>query len=218
MNTISLNTAYLNGPVRAQSSPPAEPEPRDTVERGTSYGAAREVLGWASGVALTFNRMIVGGCAGGGQGLVKGTGVADPEQAELGFKLALGANLAATGALAGGFGYDALALTPAEGALAGAMTNAIVGNSEWKSSSADFQKQVRGTADRWVESSLAELPPALSQGQGMAAKVARGLVGEVVGLGAGLFAAGTIAPQTYREGREWGTSSFDKVAAWMEKP
>lgn len=216
MNTITTMTPCTNGPVRAQSAPAPETEPRDSIDRGTVYNAARETLGWAGGVALAFNRMIVGGCAGGSQGVVKGTGL-KAEQAELGFKIALGANLAATGALAGGFGYDALALTPAEGALAGAMTNAITGYADWNGSSATFQQEVRTTADRWVDASIAELPVAISQGEGLGAKVARGLVGEVVGLGAGVFTAGSAAPQSFREGREWGVRSLDRLANWATR-
>lgn len=210
------NSQLIAVPQRSQSQTPQEvtPEPADRVERGVIFEAASRTIGVASGLALTFNRMIVGGCAGGGQGIVKATGLKD-DQADLGFKVAMTANLAATGALAGGFGYGALALSPAEGAAAGAVTNALIGNQDWKSAAPAFQQQIRGTADEWVEASLARLPEPISQGDGVAATVARGLVGEVVGLSAGVFASSAVAPQSFRAGYNWGTRSVERLANWM---
>ncbi len=210
------NSSLISAPQRAQSQPPGDTstEPADRVERGIVFEAASRTIGVASGLALTFNRMIVGGCAGAGQGIVKATGLKD-DQADLGFKVAMTANLAATGALAGGLGYEALALSPAEGAAAGAVTNALIGNQDWKSAAPAFQQQIRGTADEWVEASLARLPEQISQGQGAAATVARGLVGEVVGLSAGVYASSAVAPQSFQAGYDWGTRSVERLASWI---
>ncbi|GMU57493.1 MAG: hypothetical protein AMXMBFR33_66390 [Candidatus Xenobia bacterium] len=210
------NSSIIHIPQRSQGQIPQDPstEPVDRVERGIVFEAASRTIGVASGIALTFNRMIVGGCAGAGQGIVKATGLKD-DQADLGFKVAMTANLAATGALAGGFGYEALALSPAQGAAAGAVTNALIGNQDWKSAAPAFQNQVRTTADEWVEASLAKLPEPISQGQGVAANVARGLVGEVVGLSAGVFASSAVAPQSFQAGYDWGTRNVERLANWM---
>lgn len=196
----------LNTPI---ATPPRakEKEPADSVV----LQAVGKTVGVVSGLALTFNRMIVGGCAGGGAGIVKATGLKD-EQARVAFQVALTANLAATGALAGGLGYSELALSPSEGALAGAATNAIIGNSDWNGSPQSFQQHVQGTAEQWVQESLSRLP---ETGDGMAGKFARGVVGEVVGLGAGVYASAVRAPETFRVGYEWGTRTTDQVAMLM---
>ena len=207
---ITSNTA----PQRAQSAPEPQPEPKDTVERGVLFEAASKTIGLASGLALSFNRMIEGGCAGAGQGVVKATGI-EGEQSEMAFKVAMGANLAVSGALAGGLGYEQLALSPAQGAAAGAITNTIIGQSDWQASPPSFQQRVRGTATEWVEASLSKLPPAISQDQGIAARVARGVVGEVVGLSAGIYATTTELPKTFQSGYDWGSNNVEKMAAWM---
>ncbi len=214
--TITSLTQITNNttPQRAQSAPEPEPEPRDRVDRGVIHEAASRTLGLASGLALSFNRMIEGGCAGAGQGVVKATGI-EGEQSEMAFKVAMGANLAVSGALAGGLGYESLALSPAQGAVAGAVTNTIIGQTDWQASPPSFQQRVRGTATEWVDSSLSKLPPSLSQDQGLAARVVRGVVGEVVGLSAGVYATATELPKTFQDGYAWGTDSVDKMAAWM---
>ncbi|MCE7870272.1 hypothetical protein DYH09_07820 [bacterium CPR1] len=208
------NRIHIPLPSASQIPQDASTETVDRVERGIVFEAASRTIGVVSGLALTFNRMIVGGCAGAGQGIVKATGLKD-DQADLAFKVAMTANLAATGALAGGCGYGALALSPVQGAAAGAVTNALIGAQDWKSAAPTFQQQIRASADEWVGASLAKLPEPISQGQGIAANVARGLVGEVVGLSAGVFASSAAAPQSFQAGYDWGTRNVERLANWM---
>lgn len=215
LNTINAaQTAPTSATTRLAPAETPPTEPQDRVDRGVFYEVASRTLGVTAGLAFSLNRMVVGACAGGGHGLVKAAEI-PPESSETAFKVAMGANLAVTGALAGGLGYEQLALSPAEGAVAGAATNVLVGQADWQRSSPTYQQQIKGTAEEWVENSLARLPEAVREDQGMAARVARGAVGEIVGIPAGVYAAATTLPNTFEAGYQWGTESLDRVANYF---
>ena len=115
------------------SPPPVKSQPLEPKQASTPvesecpsnelsfYEVANSSVSMMAGLTQGISRIVVGGCAGAAQGIVHGADLKE-DQAKLAFKLAMGANLAATGALAGGIaGLDFLALSPSQGAAAGAI-------------------------------------------------------------------------------------------------
>ncbi|MBT9584321.1 hypothetical protein IV102_13345 [bacterium] len=203
-----------------QSTPAATPiPPIDGWDSGMGLAeVASNSMGVLAGTLNSISRIVVGGCAGGAEGLVRGANVS-ADQASLAFKAGMAANLALTGALAGGVGaLNFLSLSPAEGALAGAASNVVIGNNEWGRQSGAFQEQVKFTTGQWLEASLEKLPPSLVDDPGMLGNVSRAVVGELVGIAAGAYTGVTVIRDSYRQGFDWGSGSMDKVAQWFEPP
>ena len=198
--------------------PPATP-PCDPVDsHGSLYEAANSSVAVMAGLTQGITRIIVGGCAGAAQGIVHGADLKE-DQARLAFKIAMGANLAVTGALAGGVGgLDFLALSPAQGAMAGAATNVMVGNSQWDMAPGMFQEKVRQTSSQWLDSTLSHLPEGLSKDPGALAKVARCTLGNIVGMAAGTYTGVTMIGSNYRQGHQWGSHAFDQAAQFLTPP
>lgn len=207
---------------RIHSSPPqvkSQPvEPQQASNELSFYEVANSGVSMMAGLTQGISRIVVGGCAGAAQGIVHGADLKE-DQAKLAFKLAMGANLAATGALAGGIaGFDFLALSPSQGAAAGAATNVMVGRSQWDSYPGSFQDKVRQTSDAWLDSTLQYLPESLSKDTGMLARVTRSTLGNFVGLAAGTYTGVSMMGTNYREGHEWGDRAFDKAANFFAGP
>lgn len=215
-----------NRPQISSTTPkPAQPlatavTPKDSMESNSFslYDVANSSVSVMAGLTQGLTRVIVGGCAGAAQGIVHGAALKE-DQARMAFKVAMGANLAATGALAGGVaGLDFLALSPSQGALAGAATNVMVGQAQWDASPGAFQDRVRQTSDAWMDSTLQHLPESLSSDQGLLAKVTRSTLGNFVGLAAGTYTGVLSIGSNYREGHAWGDRAFKKAADFFAPP
>ena len=213
-------------PLSTPSPKPAQPLATTCEEKTAApdsaelslYQMANSGVSVMAGLTQGLTRIIVGGCAGAAQGVVHGADLKE-DQARLAFKVAMGANLAATGALAGGVaGLDFLALSPSQGAVAGAATNVMVGQSTWDASPGAFQDKVRQTSDAWMESTLQHLPDSISHNPGLLAKVTRSTLGNFVGLAAGAYTGVTSLGSNYREGHAWGDRAFKKAANFFAAP
>ena len=230
MNALQASPTITNSvlsPVRPKSEPIASPqspegavEPKDSIETHStlykiSSKAVSALSGAATGLALGVTRVIIGGCAGAAQGVVHGIKV-DEDPAGLPFKATMAANLAVSGAIGGVTGLDWLSLSPSEGALTGAATNVIVGNSEWDRAPGTFHDTVRANATTWLDQTLAQMPDSITQGEGTLGKVARGTIGEVVGLASGVYTGVVMMGHNYNSGFQWGTKTFDKVVDYFE--
>ncbi|MBS2034597.1 hypothetical protein JST97_06410 [bacterium] len=182
------------------------------------YDMASGSVSVMAGLTQGLTRIIVGGCAGAAQGIVHGADLKE-DQARMAFKVAMGANLAATGALAGGVtGLDFLALSPSQGAMAGAATNVMVGQAQWDASPGSFQDKVRQTSDAWLESTLQHFPESFASDPGLLARVTRSTLGNFVGMAAGTYAGVTSIGSNYREGHARGDRAFKQAADFFAPP
>lgn len=223
MNTLtSAPSPSLNKlPAPKSNTPPATieapsaPEPQDSIDKpSTLYEVGASTVGVMAGLASGITRLIVGGCAGAAQGVVRSIKLQE-QQTEMAFKAAMGANLALTGALAGGVGgLDFLQLSPSTGALAGAATNVMVGNNEWNRQPGQFQDAVKTTANEWLEQSLAKFP-GIKEADTPLKKVACATVGEFVGLAAGVVTGAKMMGTNFEAGYHWGRTSFDSAANYF---
>ncbi|MEW6281950.1 MAG: hypothetical protein AB1758_25320 [Candidatus Eremiobacterota bacterium] len=192
--------------------PCAAPEP------GSGWKFAREAAGAGMGLLLAatagLTAAVVGGCAGGAQGIVTGADLKEKD-AEVAFTAAMAANLAATGAVAAGATgvLSNLALGPAENLAAGAALNLAVGTYEWGRTPAPGKDNVRQTAAKWVGDAMKQLPESVASNPSLPARVARAVVGEAVGMAAGVYAAASGIPAAYASGRDVGYRLADAAAS-----
>lgn len=85
----------------------------------------------------------------------------------------------------------------------------------WSRAPLEFQDSVRKTADEWVGAVAGTAPPASGPGS-VWQRIAAGLVGEVVGAAAGVYASAALLPSHFQHGFSAGQDLCDRVSRWME--
>ncbi len=190
---------------RPAPAPPPSPAPSPRPGPNLATQAVGTLVGTVTGLAVGAHRVLLGGCAGGAQGVVTASG-ADSDEV---FQATLAVNLAATGALAGRFAnLSALALGTTQSPLAGALANLVSGTNEWTRAPETFKTATREAAAHWVKGAVQALPFA----EQPLLLPARALAGELIGGVAGVSTAVLAFPEHYQEAFQLASTGFMQIA------